>query len=89
MPTFCRQRRPDSVIRGIKPDGGIYYRYPPPQVELVLQLIDAVEALDIDPAGVALGYWRCVHDRVSLNETPRPYTRGRHQAWLRRLEIAP
>jgi hypothetical protein len=55
-----------------------------PKVERVLQLIDAVEALDIHPADVALDYWHHVHNRLSVNETPRPYTRGRHQAWLRR-----
>jgi hypothetical protein len=51
-------------------------------------LIDSVEALDIHP-DVALDYWHHVHNRLSVNETPRSYTRGRHQAWLRRRRIAP
>jgi hypothetical protein len=55
-----------------------------PKVERVLQLIDAVEALDIDPAEVAPDYWHHAHNRLSVNETPRTYTRSRHQAWLRR-----
>jgi hypothetical protein len=55
----------------------------------VLQLIDAVEALDIHPADVAPEYWHHVHNRLSVNEMPRPYTRGRHQVWLRRRRISP
>jgi Protein of unknown function (DUF2840) len=60
-----------------------------PKVERALQLIDAVEALDIDPADVAPDYWHHVHNRLSVNEAPRPYTRARHQAWLRRRRIVP
>ena len=58
-----------------------------PKVERVLQLIDAVEALGVDPAEVAPDYWHHVHNRLSVNETPRPYTRSRHQAWLHRRRI--
>jgi hypothetical protein len=60
-----------------------------PKVERALQLIDAVEALDIDPADVAPDYWHHVHTRLSVNEAPRPYTRARHQTWLRRRRVAP
>ncbi|WP_027528495.1 DUF2840 domain-containing protein [Bradyrhizobium sp. Ec3.3] len=55
-----------------------------PKVERVLQLIDVVEALGIDPAEAAPDYWHHVHNRLSVNETPRAYTRARHQAWLHR-----
>ncbi|MBV8744150.1 MAG: DUF2840 domain-containing protein [Xanthobacteraceae bacterium] len=58
-----------------------------PKVERVLQLIDTVEALDIDPADAAPDYWHHVHNRLSVNETPRPYTRSRHQAWLHRRRV--
>ena len=58
-----------------------------PKVERVLQLIDVVEALDIDPADAAPDYWHHVHNRLSVNETPRPYTRSRHQAWLHRRRV--
>jgi uncharacterized protein DUF2840 len=58
-----------------------------PKVERVLQLVDTVEALGIDPADVAPDYWHHVHNRLSVNETPRAYTRGRHQAWLHRRRI--
>jgi hypothetical protein len=55
-----------------------------PKVERFLQLIDAVEALGIDPADAAPDYWHHVHNRRSVNETPRTYTRACHQAWLHR-----
>lgn len=58
-----------------------------PKVERVLQLIDAVEALGIDPADAAPDFWHHVHNRLSVNETPRPYTRSRHQAWLHRRKV--
>jgi hypothetical protein len=58
-----------------------------PKVERVLQIIDVVEALGIDPADAAPDYWHHVHNRLSVNETPRPYTRSRHQAWLHRRRV--
>src|ERR1700730_10873154 len=58
-----------------------------PKVERVLQLIDSVEALDIDPADAAPDYWHHAHNRLSVNETPRPYTSSRHQAWLHRRRV--
>jgi hypothetical protein len=60
-----------------------------PKVERVLQLIDAIEALGIDPADAAPDYWHHVHNRLSVNEAPRTYTKSRHQAWLHRRRIAP
>ena len=59
------------------------------KVERVLQAIDAVEALGVDPADAAPDYWQHIHNRLSVNEVPRAYTRTRHQAWLKRREIAP
>ena len=59
-----------------------------PKVERVLQTIDAVEALGIDPADAAPDYWQHVHNRISVNETPRNYTRTRHQAWLKRRKVS-
>jgi hypothetical protein len=60
-----------------------------PKVERVLQLVDAVEALGIDPADAAPDYWQHVHNRLSVNEAPRTYTRSRHQVWLDRRKISP
>ena len=53
----------------------------------LLQLIDAVEAIGIDPADAAPDYWHHAHNRLSVNEIPRPYTRSRHQAWLHRRRV--
>jgi hypothetical protein len=72
----------------VRPGGDILLRMDGwPKVERVLQAIDAVEALGIDPADAAPDYWRHVHNRLSVNETPRNYTRTRHQAWLKRREF--
>ena len=58
-----------------------------PKVEQVLQVIDAIEKIGIDPANVAPDHWRHVHNRLIANEAPRPYSREQHLAWLRRREI--
>ena len=58
-----------------------------PKVEKVLQAIDAIEALGIDPADAAPEHWQHVHNRVSVRERPRPYTKARHQAWLHRRKL--
>jgi hypothetical protein len=58
-----------------------------PKVERVLQVIDTIEALGLDPVEVAPEHWQHVHNRLSVNETPRAYTLGRHRAWLRRREL--
>lgn len=72
----------------VRPGGEILLRANGwPKVERVLQVIDGVEAFGIDPADAAPDYWQHVHNRLSVNETPRGYTRTRHQAWLKRREI--
>jgi len=74
-----------STVPWINPGGESLLRLSGwPKVERVLQLIDAVEALGIDPADAAPDYWHHVHNRLSVNEAPRAYTRGCHQAWLHR-----
>jgi hypothetical protein len=57
------------------------------KVEKVLQAIDIVEALGIDPADAAPEHWRHVHNRLFVGQKPRLYTRARHQAWLRRQRL--
>ncbi|MGE0678908.1 DUF2840 domain-containing protein [Pseudolabrys sp.] len=72
----------------VRPGGDILLRMDGwPKVEQVLHAIDAVEALGIDPADVAPDYWQHIHNRLSVNEIPRNYTRTRHQAWLKRREF--
>ena len=80
--------QPYSTVPWITPGGESLLRLSGwPKVERVLQLIDVVEALGVDPADAAPDYWRHVHNRLSVNETPRPYTRSRHQAWLHRRKV--
>jgi hypothetical protein len=58
-----------------------------PKVEKVLQAIEAVEGIGIDPTDVAPDHWQHVHNRLSVGERPRPYTHSRHHAWLRRRRV--
>lgn len=60
-----------------------------PKVETVLKVIDAIEALGIDPADASPDYWRHVQSRIAVREEPRPYTRKRHEVWLLRRRIEP
>jgi hypothetical protein len=87
----CAPRYRDSAIRPypwIAPGGESLLRLSGwPKVEQVLQSIDSIEALGIHPADVAPDYWHHVHNRLSVNETPRAYTRSRHQAWLHRRRV--
>ena len=77
-----------STVPYVRPGGDILLRLSGwSKVERVLQIIDAVEALGIDPADAAPDYWHHVHNRLSVNETPRAYTRSRHRAWLHRRRI--
>jgi hypothetical protein len=79
-----------ATVPYVRPGGDILLRLSGwPKVERVLHIIDAIEALGIDPVDTAPDYWHHVHNRLSVNEAPRPYTRSRHQAWLRRQRIAP
>jgi hypothetical protein len=78
-----------ATVPYVRPGGEILLRISGwPKVERVLQRIDVVEALEIDPADVAPDYWRHVQNRLSVDEAPRSYTQLRHQAWLRRRKIA-
>jgi hypothetical protein len=79
-----------STVPFVRPGGESLLRLSGwPKVEKVLQGIDAVEALGVDPADVAPDHWRQVHNRLSVGERPRPYTQSRHQAWLRRRKVWP
>lgn len=74
---------PCQTIPTVKPGGDVLLRVDGwPKVERMLQLIDAIEAIDIDPAEVAPDHWRHVHNRLATGETPRAYTMQRHRAFL-------
>ena len=79
-----------ATVPYVRPGGDILLRLSGwPKVERVLQIVDAVEALGVNPADAAPDYWHHVHNRLSVNEVPRSYTRSRHQAWLHRRRVAP
>jgi hypothetical protein len=59
------------------------------KVKHVLQMIDIVEGLGVDPADAAPDYWRHVHSRLAVGEALRPYTMARHKAWLLRQRLEP
>ena len=69
----------------VRPGGEILLRVDGwPKVEQVLQFIDAVEALDVDPADAAPEYWRHLHNRLAAGHEPHAYSREQHDAWLKR-----
>ena len=81
---------PYQTLPFVRPGGDILLKANGwPSVETVLILIDAIEALGIDPADAAPDYWRHVHNRLAVADTPRHYTREQHRAWLLRRRAAP
>ena len=78
-----------ATVPYVRPGGDILLRLSGwPKVERVLQIADAVEALGTAPAEAPPDFWHHPHNRLSVNEVPRGYTRARHQAWLHRRRIA-
>jgi hypothetical protein len=59
------------------------------QVGQVLQAIDAIENLDIEPEAVSPDHWRHVHNRLIAGEAPRAYTHHLHRAFLARRRMQP
>lgn len=52
-------------------------------VQAVLQRIDAIEALAIDPADAAPAYWHTLGNRLAAHQPLPAYGAERHAAWLR------
>ena len=74
----------------VRPGGEILLRtHGWPKVEKVLNAIDAIEALGLDPADAAPDYWRHVSNRLAVNQPFSAYGRQRHRAWLLRRELQP
>ena len=72
----------------VRPGGDILLRVDGwPKVERVLQTIDAVEALAIDPADASPDYWRHLHNRLTTAQPAHTYTRLQHRAWLKRRSL--
>ena len=79
---------PFQTLPFVRPGGEILLRVDSwPKVERVLQAIDAIEGLGIDPADAAPEYWRHLHHRITAGHEPRAYTRAQHSAWLKRREV--
>ena len=77
-----------STVPHVRPGGETVLRASGwPKVQRVLEAIDAVERLGINPADVCPEYWRHIHNRLAAGETWRPYTREHHRAWLLRRRI--
>ncbi|MGI9375872.1 MAG: DUF2840 domain-containing protein [Tsuneonella suprasediminis] len=77
-----------STLPFVRPGGDILLRIAGwPKVAQVLEAIDAVEALDLDPGDAAPDHWRHVHNRIAAGQCPRAYTLERHRAWLKRREL--
>lgn len=81
---------PFQTVPFVRPGGETLLRINRwPAVQRALAVIDAVEALGVDPADVSPDYWRHVHNRLSTGQEPNPYTPERHAAWISRRRIAP
>jgi hypothetical protein len=81
---------PLVTVPGVDPGGDLLLHIAGwPKVERVLEAIDGVEALGIDPSDAAPDHWRHVHNRLAAGMLPRPYARDRHLAWLQRRSLQP
>ncbi len=79
---------PFQTLPFVRPGGDILLRAESwPKVARVLEIIDAIEALGIDPSDVAADHWRHVHHRITAGLEPHPYTVDRHAAWLKRRSV--
>ncbi|MDI6025943.1 DUF2840 domain-containing protein [Corticibacterium sp. UT-5YL-CI-8] len=79
---------PFQTLPFVRPGGDILLRLVGwRHVEIVLQAIDAIEALGIDPIDVAPDHWRHIANRIAVHEPFRVYTLIQHRAWLRRREV--
>lgn len=83
-------RQPYQTLPFVRPGGDILLKLEGwPKVERVLQLIDAIEARNIDPAAVSPDHWRHIHNRLTAGHEPRAYTFEQHRAFLKRRSAEP
>ncbi|MER8677605.1 MULTISPECIES: DUF2840 domain-containing protein [unclassified Mesorhizobium] len=74
----------------VRPGGDILLKIESwPKVERVLQAIDAIERLGIEPEFVSPDHWRHIHNRITAGHTPRSYTLDQHRAFLLRKRTEP
>lgn len=80
MPLDAAQR-----VAGVVPGACILLRVDgEPQVKAVLEAIDAIESLSINPCVVAGTYWRTAANRLAAGQPLPEYTAERHTAHLAR-----
>ena len=74
----------------VRPGGDILLKMEGwPKVGRVLQIIDAIESIGIDPTEVSPHHWRHVHNRLTAGQDPRAYTVEQHRAILLRRSVEP
>ena len=72
-------------IAGVAPGARILLRADGgQQVKAVLEVIERIEALGIDPAAIAVTYWQTVGNRLAARLPLPDYTTERHAAHLAR-----
>ena len=85
-----RRGEPFQTRPFVRPGGDILLKLEGwPKVERVLQAIDAIEHLGIDPAAVSPDHWRHVHNRMTAGQESRAYTPDQHHAYLLRRRVEP
>ncbi|MGX8009065.1 DUF2840 domain-containing protein [Mesorhizobium sp. ORM8.1] len=82
--------QPYRTLPFVRPGGDILLTVQGWQnVERVLQAIDAIECIGIDPEAVSPDHWRHVHHRMAAGEAARTYTSDLHFAYLLRRRVQP
>jgi hypothetical protein len=77
-----------STVPYVRPGGEIFLHLSGwPKVERVLQAIDAIEQLGVDPADACPDHWRQLHNRLPSGQPLRAYAAERHRAWILRRKI--
>jgi hypothetical protein len=90
IPQAVYRSAPCSTAPGVTSGAEILLRLSGwPRVQRALETIDAVEALDIDPADGTPDYWRHLGQRLSVGEAARSCTLERHAVRLAHRELAP
>lgn len=70
-------------IPGVQPGARLLLRAEGDKsVRAVLERIDAIEALGIEPAAASPAYWRTLANRLAARSPLPDYTADRHAAWL-------
>ena len=81
---------PFQTLPFVRPGGDILLKVEGwPKVERVLQSIDAIDALGLDPVDVSPDHWRHVHNRIASGHEPRAYSLHQHRAWRLRRSVQP